>query len=461
MSVSRFFGILLIFFFLGAGVFFFRFDPAPFRPSIEHALAQSLKVPVRIQKVTLEKKFPFDLIFEGLEFSETGGNDFWFRAEQARAGIDFSAFVSWPLSLAFKKILLENSVLKIRRDPKGGWNFRMPPFASNVPGISEAGPVLTFKQAKLDYQDASASPLFSMDFDFEGTARSVPAGGMHFFFTARFRGRKELPLMLLKAHYVPDPQAVSFELKQAEGKWNLQGELHRILEGDNRFKLSIETRSLDLAKTFPEYSTSREAITGLMTAHLEGYGEGTHPHQIMRTLVMDGAIDLREGSFHHLNFLKEILAGLSPIPSFSNAVKSELRGAPGEFFQAEDLPFDMLRAGIHMAQGNLAFQEGLISQETAYIIEGEGNWALPEHSVDFNGKLVLFEEFSGALALQAREWMPLRNEKGRILVPFKYRGLLPGASVYPDLNYVAAATQLFQKEREAQVLPKNEESQKS
>ena len=100
-----------------------------------------------------------------------------------------------------------------------------------------------------------------------------------------------------------------------------------------------------------------------------------------------------------------------------------------------------------MAQGNIAFQEGLISQEAAYIMEGEGNWSLPEHSVDFSGKLVFFEEFSRSLALQAKEFIPLRNAKGRMMIPFKYRGLLPGASIYPDLNDVA--TQLFQKNGES------------
>ena len=462
------------------GVLFFRFDPEPFRPSLERILTRSFQVPVRIGKVSVEKKFPPRLFFNDFRFAEAGGRDSWLQSDRSTAGIDFRGLFHWPPGFALRELLLEEPVLRVKRGRDGIWNFKaaasslrnVPEISGNEPapvlpaGLTFLPPVLTFKHGKLEYRDESASPLFTFNLGFEGTAQSA-SEGVKLLFKADLPGSTDSASfqMLLEADYDAERQSTLFELKQAAGLWNLQGEARLSVTGDSQFKVTLETRGLDLAKMFPADSRAPESITGLITTRLEGYGEGSHPDLIKRTLVMDGAIDIRDGVFHRLNFLKETLSGLSPMPAFSEILKAKLPGPAGELFRGEDLPFEMLRADVHAAQGNVTFQEVLVSQEASYIMEGEGNWAILEHHVDFSGKLVLLEEFSRSLTLQAKEFIPLRNSKGRIMIPFKYRGVLPGASLYPDLNYVAA--QFFQRggqqlmEENQQVLSKNWESRKT
>jgi len=54
-------------------------------------------------------------------------------------------------------------------------------------------------------------------------------------------------------------------------------------------------------------------------------------------------------------------------------------------------------------------------------------------------KLVLYEELSAFLIKKVKELESLQNASGRLVIPFVYRGNLPGAKVYPDLNYVASS----------------------
>lgn len=457
---------LLLLVFLAGGVLFFRFDPEPFRPAFEGLLARSFQVPVRIGKIFINKKFPPRLIFYDFRFSEAGNASSWLQASRATAEIDFQALIQRPSRFAFRKLLLEETVLRVTRGKDGVWNFKAAQDSlQKAISINFQPLLLTLKDGKLEYRDDSASPLFLFNLDFEASVQSTSEGVKVHLQAGLPASTGIFSQMFLEADYDPGRQSALFELKPADTSWNLQGEVRLAANGDSRFKVTVETRGLDLTKLFPEDSRARESISGLLTARLEGYGEGSHPEQIKRTLVMNGAIDLREGSFHHLNFLKETLSGLSPMPAFSEILKAKLPGSAGELFRGEDLPFEMLRADIHAAQGTLTFQEALASQEASYLMEGEGNWAVLEHTVDFSGKLVLLEEFSRALTVEAKEFIPLRNSTGRIMIPFKYRGVLPGASIYPDLNYVAS--QFFQRggqqvmEENPQVLSKNWESKRS
>ena len=421
-----------------AGGIISRFDLEPVRPFIESGLAYSLGIPVRVKKISLQKKLPPALNLDGLEFLEAEGGNPWLQTDRAAAEIDLGAFIK--RQLRFKNIFLGTAHLRIKRRKDGTWNFSPRPPKFFVPA-------LIFKKGTLEYLDESASPFFAFHLNFEGVLEQR-AAGLKLKGMAHFES-EDASQMLFEADYDSRRQGgVLFELKDvASGLWNVQGELRLWEQGDSRFKVAIETRGFDLAKMIPpDRSRGQESITGLITLRLEGYGEGTHPDRIKRTLVLDGAIDLRDGIFHHLNFLKEALAGLSPMPAFSGLLPVKLPGSAGELFQGEDLPFEMLRAGIHMDQGRIELQEALASHE-AYLIEGEGSWAPFDRNVDFGGKLVLLEGLSQTLTTQAREWIPLQNAQGRIMIPFKYRGLLPGASIYPDLEYVAA--QFFQKKGES------------
>lgn len=435
--------------FLGLPIIFvFRFDPEPFRPQIAQILGQALKTSVRIKKISIEKKFPPAVNFEGIQFFETETGFPWLQAERAQGEFDFKELATRQ-RIGFKNILFEKPGFQLKRRKDGSWNFPEPVLP------------LRFVKGTLSYQDDSESPVFAFQLhSLDGSIERSPAG-VKIHLKGGF-SETSGPQMLLEAEYDPRGQLTQFELKEPSGVWSLQGEIY--LSKGVRFKGVFEIHSFEMGRWILPRFRSHEYITGVMTARLEGFGEGTHPRQIKQTLVLDGPIDVRDGSFHRLNFIKEVLAGLSPMPEFANLLSSKLQNSEAGELLREDMPFDMLRAELHMAQGSLTFQEALVSHG-AYLMEGEGGWAVLENNVDFRAKLVLMEAFSRSLAEQAREFIPLRNSQGRIVIPFKYRGLLPGASVYPDLNYIA--TQYFQKgtpdlgETNQQGLSKFWESKKS
>ena len=323
---------VLLFAVIGS-VIFFRFDPEPFRPSLERIMSRSFHIPVRIGKISIEKKFPPGLLFYDFRFAETGGES-WLQSDRSTGRMDFRGLIHWPPRFALRELVLEEPVLRIKRGRDGLWNFKtasadefLPPDAAvqlPVSGRAFVPVTLVFNHAKLEYRDESASPFFILKLTFEGTAQNT-LEGTQLLLKADFSGNAapSTPI-LLEADYNEERQSTVFELKQAAGLWDLQGEMRLSDAGDSRFKGTLETRALDLAKTFPAYSKAPESITGLITTRLEGYGEGSHPAQIKRTLVMNGAIDLRDGVFHHLNFLKETLSGLSPMPAFSEILRAKL-----------------------------------------------------------------------------------------------------------------------------------------
>src|SRR5262249_30784255 len=81
-------------------------------------------------------------------------------------------------------------------------------------------------------------------------------------------------------------------------------------------KISVHQWDLPAPK-LPEDSKNEEYLAGVLTADLEGSAEGLHPAQLKESLALRGAIDIRKGEFGNVNFIKETLTRISPIPGFS------------------------------------------------------------------------------------------------------------------------------------------------
>ena len=182
---------------------------------------------------------------------------------------------------------------------------------------------------------------------------------------------------------------------------------------------------------------AEEKIEGTLEADLQLAGSGKEWEVIREKLVGEGRVDVKEGKLKDVNLAEQVLTGVTGIPGLSNFVSERTRQKYPEIFSTGDTAFEKLGGSVQIANGR-ATTDDITLAARDYSILGKGTFELVNR-LDFTATLVASEKLTLDVTEDVKEAKYLRNEQGRIAIPFRLTGSLPDVKPRPDTEYIAKA----------------------
>jgi uncharacterized protein involved in outer membrane biogenesis len=187
------------------------------------------------------------------------------------------------------------------------------------------------------------------------------------------------------------------------------------------------------------------SLTGIPSPLLEGKldlaidaeGSGDDWSSIRNALSGTGRIDLQEGMLRNVNLAESTLTGITGAPGLAGLLPESLRKDFPLLFATKDTRFDALSAALQITGGRVATRD-LAMKARDFLIRGDGTVGL-DGTVDLAAVLVPSVELSRRLVEQASLLKHLVDASGRVALPFKLAGTLPGAKPSPDLSALTGA----------------------
>jgi hypothetical protein len=214
----------------------------------------------------------------------------------------------------------------------------------------------------------------------------------------------------------------------------LEGEI-RSVSKTPRFHARLEVHYLNLSSLIPETWKNREYLTGILNADLEGAFLGTSLESFWQTLRVKGMVDIRRGALKNLNMLNETVRKMAAIPELKRLLRMEVSADWASLLEGHDTPFEILQADIQLVQGRLDIPS-LRLKHAEYLMDAAGSFESSNREIDLTIKLVTLQNLSEFLIRHADKLGVLKNVQGRLVIPLAYQGILPKASIQPDLRYM-------------------------
>lgn len=405
---------LMIFFLLsflslaaGAVIFLIRFDPNRYRPYLEGQLSKALGFKVELGPI----------------------------------------FFSWT-----EGPVLKVNEPRVRENPKGPPLFSADFLLLSLDSLSLLGGRLVGKAriegGELDYR-ARAGKI-PRDLKLRGirteVRRGIPGGRMEAAGEGRILSDSTSDLTW-QGTFNPRNGEADFEIHFEEEKAAMKGEAFPF-QKPPRFQANLELHELDLALL-----QAKGLLTGAASGEFKLAGAGQQGVEIRKSLQGQGAVEIRDGVFRNFNIVNAILRRVTVVPGLGEALVAGVPIYLQPLFNARDTPFELLQAEFVIREDQARF-ERLLLKGPQYLIEAEGVLSF-EGEMNFRAKLILMEETSQFLVGRVNEFDALRNAKGRIVIPFVYRGTWPKVRPRPDLNFLAKklfvekSARLFEKGLEA------------
>lgn len=200
------------------------------------------------------------------------------------------------------------------------------------------------------------------------------------------------------------------------------------------FNTSVQGLNItNLIKTL--FTSESEHIEGMTNLSLNISGKGSTWEQISNSLNGLGNIELTEGRLTDFNLAEEVLTGLTGIQGLSNLISSEIENKYPEIFKNSSTVFYNMKTPLKIVNGRINFNE-LLLRSSDYLVKGDG-WLSINKDVEASGFLTLAENLSKDLTSRIELVKYLNDEQGRVRIPFRIDGSLPGIKPQPDLSSVA------------------------
>jgi hypothetical protein len=187
-----------------------------------------------------------------------------------------------------------------------------------------------------------------------------------------------------------------------------------------------------LARGFPAAVGRME---GKLDANLALAGSGREWTVIRPTLGGQGRADVRDGVLKDVNVAESVLGGVTGVAGLSTLVPPDVRSRYPEVFSTGDTRFTQLGGDVRIAGERLATDD-LVMAARDYAVNGRGNVGF-DGSVDFTATLVASEKLTADIVKGTKEARYLTNPAGRIAIPFRFVGKMPGVKPVPDAEWLA------------------------
>lgn len=221
-----------------------------------------------------------------------------------------------------------------------------------------------------------------------------------------------------------------------------------ILHGDGRYDLGDPTRpQFDFRSKIrgmrlkgflgAQFPGAEERIEGTLDADLRLAGPGGEWARIRDGLRGAGSVDVMDGVLKDVNIAEQVLTAVTGIPGLSRFVSPRTRQRYPDLFATGDTRFDKLGGTVEIV-GGVARTSDLTLAARDYAIRGRGAFAL-ENRLDFTAALIASQRLTQDVVEDVKEAKYLTNEQGRLVLPFRLTGSLPGARVGLDTDSIAKA----------------------
>ena len=182
-------------------------------------------------------------------------------------------------------------------------------------------------------------------------------------------------------------------------------------------------------------------VEGTLAANLKARGQGSGWKDIRRVMTGNGNLVMENGMLKDVNLADTVLKGVTGVPGLSNLIAPEVRQRYPSVFGVGDTEFEKLDAKLTIRNG-AAHVRDLRLAARDYVLAGEGKYKL-SNKLDMAVVMTLSEPLSDDLIASVKEARYLRNRDGRLEIPVRLRGSLPGVRPEPDLRVI---TRMVQRE---------------
>ena len=233
--------------------------------------------------------------------------------------------------------------------------------------------------------------------------------------------------------YDLNEETFALQASYADQTWLAEGLIrdpggHAVFEGN--FEVSLEDASGFMQRMAPVLPP----VKGALNLETEGRIPLSRPMSF-EGVALQGAVDVRKGHWKGANPVAgalELLLHLAGDPRKASDLASLIYP---ELLDSSDLPFENFQAGIEVIRGALFLQDVLV-KHPQFMIQADGPVRFQQREVDLRGQMVFMESLSRSLTTEFPFLEPLLNEKGRMILPFVCRGLLPNSHFEFDSDYV-------------------------
>lgn len=197
------------------------------------------------------------------------------------------------------------------------------------------------------------------------------------------------------------------------------------------FRLSAKELAV---KELAPVAQGKTGLTGNLSLDFEGKSSGKQWPEISRSLMGQGRLTLTEGLLLNYNILRIVVEKIANIPIIGQTL---LERFPAQYRQDLDTPNTVLKPAeipFLVSDGkvnvpNLAVGTGL------FDVYGSAQFGF-DKSVNGNLLLQMNSMLSQALVKEASQVQLLANAQGQLEIPLKAQGILPNATVLPDVEYL-------------------------
>jgi len=454
-----------------AGYFAVRnFDANMFRTEFEKVLTQQTGFRVELGAIKLEWKPQPKLQVAGLKIYHPQSLEKILQSDQVRIDADLTSI--WQKHFSMSQVVIQSPEIFLKRNRDGVWNWQTAqtpttsvpasaPLLSQVSLIPTAeasegtgslslknlgsvtqgwefgvGKILV-RDATIHFTDETVEPAYRLEIEKMEVEVRQPSAQKPFHFTAGatvFNSAKRN----LEAEGDLDlvSRSLDLQLRYGPDKVEFKGRL-TVVNTLPHFDGTLEVRDLDMESVIPAVYKKGDYVTGRLSAKAQLSFDGANPDKLKQSLKGQGTIEIREGALRNRNLIKEVFDRLSPVLAVTNALGGELPPELNEMLKDRDTPFQSLQVVCGVQSGMVKVSEFRLMHPN-YQLSGQGAYGILDKRVDGSLQLLLSQSISAYLMKKIREMELIADRNGQVMIPFRYSGIFPDASVQPDLGYIGS-----------------------
>jgi hypothetical protein len=300
------------------------------------------------------------------------------------------------------------------------------------------------RMASLGLEDASGGKDALRSLTVDGTADTRGA-------TPAFEGRVRSPAGQLQAVSYGDlavdlrlrdgvATLEKLSLKAFGGTYDGKGRYDMTNAARPAFAFTSALRQIQLQQLLASYfPAAASQIEGSFTGDLTLNGAGAEWETIKKTLTGNGKAAVNDGKLRGLNIAEAVLGNVTGVPGLSALVPPKVQAKYPELFAHDDTTFERFEGTVRIADGRVATDDLRLAARD-YQIRG-GGWFSLDKQVDFTATLVASQRMSRDMIEGVSLTKYLANSEGRVEIPFRMAGSLPGVRPQPDVRVIAKAAE--------------------
>ena len=455
----------------GVGYFAVRnLNPNMFRAEFEKFLTAQTGFRVELGDIKLQWRPQPQLLVAGLKFYHPQNLEKILQSDQVRIDADLTSI--WQKHFSMSQIVIQSPEIFLKRNRDGVWNWQAvkEPATPASAAVASISPVNFVPAAEVSKGNKNISlknlGMVAQGWGFGIGKIQVRNATIHFT-DETVKPAYRLEIAKLEVEVREKNSASSFHLTagasvfnsakrdlEAEGDLDLgaqsldlllrygpekavfKGRL-KLINSLPQFEGTLEVQDLDMASVIPEVYKKGEYVTGRLSAKAQLSFDGANPAAITQSLKGQGTLEIRDGALRNRNLIKEVFDRLSPVLAVTSALGGELPPELNEMLKGRDTPFQSLKVAYGVQAGSVSVSEfGLLHPN--YQLSGQGTYAIQSKRVDGSMQLMLSRSISAYLTKKIREMEMIADRNGQVVIPFRYSGIFPDATVQPDLSFIGS-----------------------